>query len=157
MAIDKLSRIKFLKNNPNDIEVIDEAVDIILGSVDFDINKVGKVEKNIVAVAAAQSTIDDGGLSFFFEKDFDGFFPHQYFIKCYDAIGAYECAKALEDVLKLFPGGTPQLNREVRLAFLDVLVKGHDEASDIFFKCERLILGNRRVLDMLADYIRRKF
>lgn len=149
--------IKHLKNEPDDIKLVDDVVDIILSRVDFSINKLSEEERNIVAVATAQGVIDNGGMSFFFEKDFDDFFPHAMFLKCYDAIGAGDCARAIEDVCNLFPNKMPQADMDERFKFLDKLVHGHDADSDQFFKAERVILGNRRVFELLADYIRRKF
>lgn len=149
--------IKHLKNEPDDLKLIDSVHELIVNQPGFSINSISEEERIIVAIVAAQGVIDNGGFSYFFEKDFDDFFPHIMFVKCYDAISAFDCARAIEDVVNLFPNQTPPANAVIRHNFLTNLVHGHNKTSDIFFKAERQILGNRRVFELLADYIRRKF
>lgn len=83
----------------------------------------------VVLVTAAQGTIDNGGLGFFFGPDFPGRPHYSMFIEAYRRIGAARQADRLEAAVRLFPFADPHLARIERRAFMDQHL-GEFEALD---------------------------
>ena len=72
-------------------------------------------------VESAQGIIDNGGLQYFFESDWDDKPPYQEFCDAYARIEAREAAKWLAEAVELFPFADPHLHQERRNEALERL------------------------------------
>ncbi len=70
--------------------------------------------QTIITITTAQGIIDNGGLVFFFEQDFEDQPPYESFAQAYDAIGASDAARILREVVASFPFADPQLSQDKR-------------------------------------------
>lgn len=105
-----------------------------------------------VTVCTAQGIIDNGGLQYFYEVDFEDQCPYPEFADAYRSIGALDAADLFERSWRLFPFVDAHLYEAKRQQWLD-LVK-EDEDHEFHVLSDRLI-GNKSVFPKLEDYIER--
>ena len=83
----------------------------------------------VAVVQTAQGIIDNGGLEYFYESDFDGTPPYSFFIETFRRIGAEPAAERMEASSRLFLFSEPHLHEEKRQHWLDT-VKENERASE---------------------------
>ncbi len=106
--------------------------------------------QTVVVVYSAQGIIDNGGLEYFYENDFDGLPPYGFFVDVYRRIGAEDAASCIETSAAMFPFSEPHLSETSRQVWLDSVK--HDESNQ-FVKLSRKICGDPSVFPKLADYV----
>ena len=114
------------------------------------IGKVSDPVRVVVTVCTAQGIIDNGGLQYFYESDFEDQCPYPEFSDAYRSIGALEAADLFERSWRLFPFVNPHLYETKRQQWLDHVKE--DESHEFHVLSDRLI-GNKSVFPKLEDYI----
>jgi hypothetical protein len=103
----------------------------------------------LLTVSSAQGIIDNGGLRYFFESDWEGQPSYDSFIDAYRLIGCTDVADSLERSVKCFPFPDPHLKEKQRNEFLDSLPDTHR-----FFTDSDLIVGNNEVWANLSAFLK---
>lgn len=106
--------------------------------------------QTVVVVTSAQGIIDNGGLEYFYESDFDGTPPYSIFVDAYRRIGAGNAADCIESSQQMFPFGQPHLYEKERQLWLDTVKNNEDHE---FVKLSRKICGDEVVWKRLAEYV----
>jgi hypothetical protein len=103
-----------------------------------------------MTVEAAQGIIDNGGLQYFYEVNFEDQCPYAEFVEAYRAIGAGEAAELLARSIALFPFSNPELHESKRQRWLDDLreIEGHE-----FHALSDKLGGNKVVFHKLREYM----
>jgi hypothetical protein len=106
--------------------------------------------QTVVVIYSAQGIIDNGGLEYFYESDFNNEPPYFFFTEAYRRIGADEAADCIEKTAAMFGIPDPHLKRLERWDFLE-RIKG-DETHE-FSLLSRKICGDQQVWKKLAEYV----
>jgi hypothetical protein len=101
-------------------------------------------------VSTAQGIIDNGGLQYFYEVDFEDQSAYSDFVDAYREIGAVEAADLIERSAKMFPFATPHLYETKRQQWLDEIraVNEHE-----FHALSDRLIGNKSVFPKLMEYM----
>ena len=121
-----------------------------LKSAGGDINCLPMPLQTVVVVNSAQGIIDNGGLEYFYESDFDGNPPYTFFVDAYRRIGAESAAMCIESSQRMFPFGQPHQREKERQRWLDTVKYSEDHE---FVKFSRKICGDEVVWTKLAEYV----
>ena len=113
--------------------------------------RLSPAQASFVRVYAAQGIIDNGGLQYFFESDFEGQVPYSEICQAYRAVGAFKAAKMLEDAVALFDFANPHLDAEQRQARLTEL---WDDKRTNFAQLDNDLCGNTAVWQALNAFAR---
>ncbi|RZJ08063.1 MAG: DUF4375 domain-containing protein [Acidovorax sp.] len=106
----------------------------------------------VLLVDSAQGIIDNGGLLYFYEVDFEEQGPYSDFVEAYRAIGAEEAATLLERSIRLFPFLDPHLHELKRQRWLDQIQEDENhEFNDLSDK----LIGHKAVFPKLKEYMAR--
>ncbi len=105
----------------------------------------------VMTVCTAQGIIDNGGLQYFYEADFEDQCPYSDFVDAYHAVGAMAAAELIARSYKLFPFSEPHLFEAKRQKWLDETREQEDHAFHVL--SDRLI-GNKSVFPKLKEYMR---
>lgn len=70
-------------------------------------------------VATAQGIIDNGGLQYFYESDFEDQLAYEEFVGAYRATGATAAADLLQRSIELIPFPSPHLHEKKRQLWLE--------------------------------------
>ena len=108
--------------------------------------------QTVAVVQTAQGIIDNGGLEYFYESDFDGQPPYSFFVETFRRIGAEAAAERIEATSRLFPFADPHLHETKRQQWLDGVKE--NEAHE-FVILSRKACGDASVFAKLADYVER--
>ena len=99
--------------------------------------------QTVVRVVSAGGVIGNGGLKYFFERDWVGMPPYEEFVNAFRAIGANEIADSIEGVVRLL-GPSPHLDRARRWSRFGglwsrprSLVKKFDDPVSISEVCQK--------------------
>jgi hypothetical protein len=103
-----------------------------------------------LSVATAQGIIDNGGLQYFYEVDFEEQGSYTEFVKAYRLIGAEDAATYLERSIALFPFSDPHLHESKRQHLLDEIRE--DERHE-FHELSNKLIGHKTVFPKLMDYM----
>lgn len=106
----------------------------------------------VLLVDSAQGVIDNGGLQYFYEVDFEEQGPYSDFVEAYRAIGAEDAAGLLERSIGLFPFANPHFHHEKRQLWLDEVRE--DENHEFNGVSDKLI-GHKGVFPKLKEYMAR--
>jgi hypothetical protein len=106
----------------------------------------------VLLVDSAQGIIDNGGLQYFYEVDFEEQGPYSETVAAYRAIGAEDAAALLERSIGLFPFTNPHLYEQKRQHWLDQVRE--DEGHEFNDLSDKLI-GHRGVFPKLKEYMAR--
>lgn len=106
----------------------------------------------VLLVDSAQGIIDNGGLRYFYEVDFEEQGPYSDFVEAYRAIGAEDAATLLERSIRLFPFPDPHLHELKRQRWLDQIQE--DESHEFNYISAKLI-GHQVVFPKLKEYMAR--
>ncbi|MDH5326333.1 MAG: DMP19 family protein [Gammaproteobacteria bacterium] len=140
-------------SEPDDELLLMNLVEYLTTQSNFDIRKLPEVPRNVVAVVTAQAIIDNGGFRQFFESEFDGTPDYHLFVEAYEAIGAAESARAIEQALELFPEGRPPENWVKKEKCIKEIFTGN-EGDSLVQNIQGKILGNDRNYQLTAQYAR---
>ena len=121
-----------------------------LKSAGGDINSLATPLQTVVVVNSAQGIIDNGGLEYFYESDFDGTPPYSFFVDVYCRIGAESAAVCIESSQRMFPFGEPHRHEKERQLWLDT-VKNNETHE--FVRLSRKICGDEGVWEKLSEYV----
>ena len=105
----------------------------------------------VLMIELAQGVIDNGGLQYFFEMDFEGHPPYSSIADDYRTIGATEAANVIEDAaerLFLFPH--PEVETARRNAVLD---QQRDDPASALERLSDQICGDDRIWRALDEFI----
>jgi hypothetical protein len=109
--------------------------------------------RTLALLSGAQGVIDNGGLQFFFENDWEAQPPYGVFVEAYREIGAEAEANALAAAVALFPFANPHKKCERRREFLEPFVDGGRHLPESPFEpFTDLLCGNERVWTLLKEY-----
>lgn len=101
--------------------ILEEAADLAFGRLNEakgDIWALPEALRTLVMVYSAQGIIDNGGLEYFYLRDFPGQPPYSEFAKAYARIGAHSIADCIERSSLLFGLSNPHTNEAAREAFI---------------------------------------
>lgn len=104
----------------------------------------------VLLVDSAQGIIDNGGLQYFYEVDFEEQGPYSDFIQAYRAIGAEGAASLLERSINLFPFADPHLYEQKRQRWLDEI---RDDEIHEFHDLNDKLIGHKGVFPKLKEYM----
>ncbi|MEX1224359.1 MAG: DUF4375 domain-containing protein [Pirellulales bacterium] len=133
-------------------DIISEASSIVhrkLKSVDHDFTALPGSLQTFLRVEVVQGILDNGGLQYFFESNFEDEQPYANFVDSYREIGAGDEAIALEKAVAFFSFPNPHLDSEQRCIVMESLWRDVPEFADI----DNLLCGNKAVWDKLAAYV----
>ena len=86
---------------------------------DDDVTRLEEPFHTIVVINAAQGSINNGGMRYFFGMDWPGCPKYQVFVDAYERIGNAECATSLRDAANSFGVADPEQDLDLRLEFID--------------------------------------
>jgi tetratricopeptide (TPR) repeat protein len=111
--------------------------------------------RTVFLVQGAQGIIDNGGLQYFFGRDWEGQPPYSIFVDAYRTIGAKAEADALAAAIASFPFSDPHKDQDRRREFMDqFLLKADGTRHRPDSPFERYdICGSDTVWRLLADYV----
>jgi hypothetical protein len=106
--------------------------------------------QTVVLVHAAQGLIDNGGLRWFFEKDFDLNPDYAVFTDAYRRIGANKAAAAIQEAVELFGLPDPHRREGDRNKYLD---RHATNPKSRLSKLSDALCGNQDVWNALQKYV----
>jgi hypothetical protein len=115
-----------------------------------DISSLPTPLQTVVIVTSAQGIIDNGGLEYFYESDFDHTPPYSFFVEAYRRIGAESAATCIEDSQRMFQIDQAHQHEKKRQQWLDTVRNNEDHE---FVKLSRKICGDESVWKKLAEYV----
>lgn len=119
-----------------------------------DLAKLSPAVRTLLLVSAAQGVIDNGGLQYFFESDYEGQPHYSEFVEGYRAIGANKEGDALAAAVALFPFSEPHLERTLRDEFLTQFLHENSHIpSSPFEPLTDVICGSKDVYPLLDKYV----
>jgi hypothetical protein len=121
-----------------------------LKEVGGDVSRLPMPLQTVVVIYSAQGVIDNGGLEYFYESDFDGTPEYSFFVNAYRRIGAESAAACIEESAAMFPFGQPHLHEAKRQQWVDGV---RDDENHMFVKLSRKICGDQAVFLELAEYV----
>jgi hypothetical protein len=104
--------------------------------------------RTIILVSTAQGLIDNGGLQYFFESNFEDSTPYEDFCDAYRDIGAVDAAALLREAVAMFPFPVPHLHAEQRCLRLEQLWKENDR----FAALDSKLCGDDSVWERLEEF-----
>ena len=106
----------------------------------------------VLFVDMAQRIIDNGGLQYFYEVDFEEQGPYSDFVDAYRTIGAEDAASLLELSIQLFPFEDPHLHQTKRERWLD---RVREDESHEFNDLSGKLIGHKGVFPKLKEFMAR--
>lgn len=105
--------------------------------------------KTVAIIYSAQGVIDNGGMVYFFENDWENHPSYSFFADAYERIGRVDAAIALRDAVKSFDVPDPERNRKARGEYMEA----HQERFNgmVWDDC---ICGDKKVFADLANWVR---
>jgi hypothetical protein len=134
-------------------QLLNRAIAYAVGCVqaaDGDVFRLPLPVQTVAVVQAAQGIIDNGGLEYFYESDFDGQPPYAFFVETFRRIGAQAAADRIETSSAMFPFVEPHLHETKRQHWLDSVKQ--NEAHE-FVVLSRVACGDQSVFEKLAEYV----
>jgi hypothetical protein len=104
----------------------------------------------VLCVATTQGVIDNGGLQYFYEVDFEEQRPYSEVVDAYRRVGAEEVASLLERSIQMFPFDSPHLFEAKRQQWLDQIRadEGHE-----FHQLSDMLIGHKSVEPKLRAFM----
>lgn len=103
----------------------------------------------VLIVSTAQGIIDNGGLQYFYESDFEGQPAYEEFVHAYRAIGAAGAADLLQRSIELIPFPSAHLHEKKRQLWLDEF---RENETAEFNRLSDALVGHAEVFPQLAEY-----
>ena len=132
---------------------LEQATDYALAQLKIaegEIHALPKPLQIALVINSAQGIIDNGGLEYFYESDFDGTPLYSQFVDAYRTIGAEAGAVCIDASHRMFPFEKPHLHELKRQQWLDTVRNNEDSE---FVKLSRKICGDEVVWKKLAEYV----
>lgn len=134
----------------------DAAFDSALHAAQLKLRAAGKLSlcehpvQVALMVETAQGIIDNGGLQYFYESDFEEQPAYEKFVEAYRAIGATEAAQLLQRSVELIPFPAPHRDEKARQQWLD---QWRGDAPSEFNQLSDRLVGHAEVFPRLASYM----
>jgi hypothetical protein len=136
-------------------DLVIDTVDVVLNVLrehKGDVSALPKEMQVVLRVHSAQGVMDNGGLQFFFESNWEGTPPYSVFVEAFREIGAYEAADRLEEAVAMFSFENPHLHADKRCARMSKL---WEDPSGRFGQLDSESCGDDSVWQSLKKYIKR--
>ncbi len=104
----------------------------------------------ILSLVTAHGILDNGGLVYFFESDFEGDVTHAQIASMYEEIGMGGLATLLRSGLAVFPGGLPHGDVEERRCYLSQPAV----QEELYSSNARLFAETARITRHLVAYLK---
>lgn len=114
-----------------------------------DIHRLDERSRTLLLVHAARGLIDNGGLRYFFERDFPNQPEYGVFTVAYRRVGALEAAARLEEAVALLGLGEPHRDADARDKAVEGLLQ---DKGGRFAALDRALCGDERVWDCLERF-----
>lgn len=108
----------------------------------------------VLLVDSAQGIIDNGGLQYFYEVDFEEQGPYSDFVDAYRTIGAEDAARLLGRSIQLFPFADPHLYQAKRERWLNQV---RENESHEFNDLSDKLVGHKGVFPKLKKFMTRNW
>lgn len=115
-----------------------------------DISRLPIPLQTVAVIYSVQGIIDNGGLEYLFESDFDGTPEYSFFVEAYRRVGAESAASCIETAAAMFPFPQPHLHEDKRQQWLENV---RDDEGHLFVKLSRKVCGDEAVFAKLAEYV----
>lgn len=115
-----------------------------------DFSRLSTPLQTVAVIYSVQGIIDNGGLEYLFESDFDGTPEYSFFVEAYRRVGAESAASCIEVAAALFPFSQPHLHEAKRQKWLEDV---REDESHKFVKLSRIVCGDKAVFAKLAEYV----
>lgn len=136
--------------NPSLLERVSECATARVQEAGGDVHQLPEPLLTVVVIETAQGIIDNGGLEYFYESDFQGNPPYTFFVETFRRIGAESVASCIEETSRMFPFSQPHLYEAKRQQWLDTVK--HDE-QHAFVRLSRRACGDESIFQKLAEYV----
>ena len=133
--------------------LLDKASDFVFAKlklVDGDISRLAIPLQTVAVIYSAQGVIDNGGLEYFYESDFNGTPEYSFFVEAYRRIGAECAASCIQESAAMFPFAHANLYELKRQRWLDTV---KEDESHAFAKLSRKICSDQSVFSKLGEYV----
>jgi hypothetical protein len=134
-------------------DVLDKAASYAFNSLkrhEGKIERLPEVMQTLIRVYSAQGVLDNGGLQYFFESDWNGNPAYSTFVESYRQIGAMDAAEALDRAVSLFDFENPHLDAKRRQDRMEELWEDH---SNEFANLDARLCGNESVWTQLKRFV----
>lgn len=141
---------------------IDRVIDAVYSEANEldDLSKLSLPKRVVMLIHTGQAIIDNGGLRYFFERDFRGKPDYRLFVEAYRAIGENEAANILQSGIELFPFANAHRLSKKRNAFLDSFFDEDGELvegkTDPFEVLSMKLCGKKSVWKSLRKFVMRE-
>ncbi len=115
-----------------------------------DISRLPIPLQTVAVIYSVQGIIDNGGLEYLFESDFNGTPEYSFFVEVYRRVGAESAASCIETAAAMFPFSQPHLHEEKRQKWLENV---RDDESHLFVKLSRKVCSDETVFAKLAEHV----
>ena len=132
---------------------LDQAIEYacnLLPTPEADFRNLPEPMRTVVIVHAAQGIIDNGGLEYFFERDFRQNPPYSTFVEAFRRIGADDVAKCIEESANMFPFPHPHLHQAQREGWLLFI---QDNEKHEFARLSYRACGDKNVWEKLEEFV----
>jgi hypothetical protein len=139
----------------DDEELLFRAIDSSIAALERagdDRRRLSEPVRTVFLLQAAQGIIDNGGLQYFFEADFEDHVSYEEFCDAYRRVGADDAAVALQSAVAMFPFDNPHLHREQRNMYLDLFFKDGSNTGPLA-EFDDVLVGNESVWTKLTSYV----
>ncbi len=134
-------------------DILDTASDFAYAQLKKAKGKFAKLKPELqtfIRVDSGQAIIDNGGLQYFFESNWEGTPPYSVFVDAYRKIGARKCADMLQRAVNLFGFENPHLDAERRQARMEEL---WEDPSEEFADYDLRMCGDETVWTKLQRFV----
>ncbi len=132
---------------------VDDAADFafdVLKSLNNDISCMPTSLQTFLRVYLAQGILDNGGLQYFFESNFEDCPPYSVFVDAYVTVGAADAAKLLDQAVAMFNDPDAHLDANARQAVMESL---WNDPSEGFADLDLKLCGYESVWDDLRQFV----
>lgn len=136
-----------------DEALLDQASDFAFKKLDEFGGKLDELPlplQTLIQIYSAQGIIDNGGLEYFYEMDFEGNPPYSVFVDAYQRIGANGVANCIEKTAAMFNLEVPHLQQPKRCDFLE---RVRNDENHAFTRLSNAACGDPDVMEKLSAYV----
>ncbi len=108
---------------PKDVWGLDPliaAAEEALKQVDGDLCRLGEPHQTILTIVYSKGVIDNGGLRYFFEKDWPQSPPYSLFADAYERIGRRDAADSISEAARSFGMEHPERYAQKRNSYMEM-------------------------------------
>lgn len=132
---------------------VDDAVDYAFDALERADNDISHLPAHLqvfLRVYSAQGILDNGGLQYFFESNFEDRPPYCLFVNAYLTIGASNSANLLDQAIAMFNIPDPHLDADARQAVMEML---WNDPTEAFADLDLKLCDDESVWGKLRDYV----